>query len=407
MKWWDSYDLGSGRYFVANTRTTDIAFDGNASHRDKATSRTFATSTGNLTAEYQWGEVSANTTDGTFTDTSTDRRTLVISYATDAGGDILDKPSQETLYDNASSTARLTNHYYDNASFGSVSVGNETATVDLVSGSTYATTTRVFNTYGLVATSTNPRGYATSFLYDTYNLYPATSTNALGHATAYTHDYSSGKAVRTTDPNGFVTETLRDGLDRVITEKQSDLDTPSTLVTRNSYTHTDTQGAVRVQERSYRDGSNYTDTYTYFDGFARPIQSRTSAEDSNYVVNDTVYGRDDLVSWQSLPYFSTGTARTSPTGTANLKATYQYDSLDRVTALHTAIGTTTTTYDNWARTVTDVSGNPKKLVNDAFGNLSDVVEYLDLSPATTTYTYNANSLLTKITDAAGNERNFT
>lgn len=407
VQYWNAYDLGSGRYFVANTRSTDISFDGNASHRDKATTRTFATSTGNMTAEYQWGEVTANATDGTFTDTGSDKRTLVVSYATDAGGDILDKPSQEVLYDNASSTVRLTNRYYDNSAFGVVTIGNETATAELISGSTYATTTRVFNTYGLVATSTNPRGYSASYLYDTYNLYPATSTNALSHATAYTYDYSSGKVTRTTDPNGFVTETLRDGLDRPLTEKQSDLDTPATLVTRNSYTYTDTQGAVKVQKRAYLDSTTYNDAYTYSDGFNRPIQSRTMAEGSNYAVTDTVYGRDDLVAWQSLPYFSTGTARTSPTATANLKATYQYDSLGRVTALHTAVGTTSTAYDNWGRTVTDVNGNSKKFVSDAFGNLTHVVEYLDAAPATTTYAFNANNLLTAITDAAGNVRNFT
>src|SRR6476619_4421642 len=44
-------------------------------------------------------------------------------------------------------------------------------------GTTFARSTKTYNAYGLVATSTDRRGYATGYQYDAFNLYVATTTN--------------------------------------------------------------------------------------------------------------------------------------------------------------------------------------------------------------------------------------
>jgi YD repeat-containing protein len=110
---------------------------------------------------------------------------------------------------------------------------------------------------------------------------------------------------------------------------------------------------------------------------------------------------------ESLPYFSTGSSRTSATTTSALFAVYGYDPLGRITTVANAVGTTTSVYDDWETAVTDPNGNIKKLQNDAFGRLAAVVENDRGTYATTTYAWNANDTMATTTDAEGNVRHFT
>ncbi|HKF08817.1 MAG TPA: hypothetical protein VKB89_08855, partial [Xanthobacteraceae bacterium] len=64
----------------------------------------------------------------------------------------------------------------------------------------------------MVATSTDRNSNATSFVYDSYNLYPATTTNALLHRVNSYYNYANGKVKQSTDENGKLTRNLFDGL---------------------------------------------------------------------------------------------------------------------------------------------------------------------------------------------------
>src|SRR5262249_18699880 len=158
-------------------------------------------------------------------------------------------------------------------------------------------------------------------------------------STSYTYDYASGKVTQVTDPNTRVFQKIYDGLNRLIEEKQPDLTTPSTLVTKTTYVYTDTSNAVKVQQTDYLDGSTSVDTYTYYYGLARPIQVRREMEDANtFAATDTIYNNVGQIYKQSLPYSSTGSAKTTATTTSSLLVAYSYDPMLRVTSTTNAVG---------------------------------------------------------------------
>ena len=404
---WDSYDLGNARKFVKLAQSVNSTYDGDSTHRDTAESYTSENTYGNQSQKVQWGEVTGSD-DGTFTDTGTDKFTTDYTYAVNTGSYIVGLPSQSTTTDQSAVKVKESKFYYDLQAQGTVTKGNLTKQEDWKTGSTYINSQKTYDsTYGLVTVDTDPRGKTTQYGYDTNNLYPATATNALTQATGYTYDYSSGKVKQTTDPNTRVFQNVYDGLDRLVEQKQPDIATPATLVTKTTYTYTDTSGAVSIKSSDYLDGTTIADSYTFFDGLARKIQERKEAEGTNFAVRDFVYNTRGLLDKESLPYFSTGSSKTSPTTDTNLLTTYSYDPVQRITTTVNAVGTTTNSYSDWKLTVTDPNSKTKDLYKDAYGNLIQVDEHNSPSTYTTTYLYNYLGNLTKITDALTNIRNFT
>lgn len=222
------------------------------------------------------------------------------------------------------------------------------------------------------------------------------------------YDYSSGKVTRLTDPNTRVFTTTYDGLDRPLQEQQPDLTTPATLVTKATYAYTDNAVPTSVHKTDYLDGSNTVDSYQYFDGLDRPIQTRKEAETAGqFAVSDTVYDTRGLVAKTSLPYFGNGAAYTAPTTIAALLTTTTYDPLQRPLTQANAVGVTSYAYSDWKTTVTDPNTHPKDLYSDAYQNLVKVDEHNSGNTYTTQYVYDAKGNLTNITDALANVRAFT
>ncbi|MFA6096302.1 MAG: LamG-like jellyroll fold domain-containing protein [Candidatus Paceibacterota bacterium] len=404
---WESYDLGGGRNFVKLTQKIDSSFDGNASHRDKAETFSYDDINGNLTTKTQWGEVTGSD-DGTFTDVGTDKLMTTISYASNASLNIFGLPSQNITTDQSANKVSESKYYYDTLALGSVNKGNQTKEEKWKSGTNYINTQKSYNSYGLVTSETDARDNATSYIYDSYNLYPESVTNPLNQITQYTHDYSLGKPKQVTDQNGYVFQTVYDGLDRVLEEKQPDLAVPATLVTKSSYIYTDTPNTISIKKTDYLDATNGIDSYSYFDGLGRVIQTRKEAESANmYSVSDLVYNNRGLLQKESLLYFSTGLARTSATTDNALYSTYVYDPLERMTSTTNAVGTITSAYDDWKVTTTDAKGTLKTLYKDAYGNLIRVDEHNGANVYATNYSYDKLGNLLNITDALGNVRNFT
>jgi RHS repeat-associated protein len=404
---WDKYALNATSTFVKLATSTTLTYDGDGDHRDTAIDYAYDNTYGNLTKKTEYGEVTASI-DGTFTDSGTDKRTTDLTYIASTSPYIVGLPKQESLKNNAGTTIADTKYYYDTLAHGSVNKGNLTKTEQWVIGSTWIDTEKSYNSYGLVTQEKDPRDKTTTYTYDSYNLYPATTTNPLGQTTYREYDYSSGKVTKLKDPNGLTYETVYDGLDRVTTEKQPDLTTPSTLVTKTAYEYTNTKAETKVKQSDYLDASTIVDTYQYFDGLGRPIQSRREAETANtFVTTDRVYNERGELKRESLPYFSTGSASTTATTNGNLLSTYTYDTLGRPKTIANAVGTTTYAYDQWETVVTDANGKPKDLHHDGFNRLSTVEEHNGASTYTTTYEYDSQNSLTKVTDTLSNIRNFT
>lgn len=400
---WNSNSLGDGSFFVKKENTVTLNFDGDSDHKDTATSYSYDDTHGSMLSQTEWGEVIASTT-GTFSDTSTDKRITTYSYATNTAGIVV--PSNITVTDNGSSKVREQKFYYDSQALGEVSSGNLTKQENWIEDSTYADREWTYNEYGLVINETDPRDNTTTHTYDIRNLHIATSTDAEGLIMAYTHDYSSGKVEKTINPNGQVFESIYDPLDRPKYEYIPDPVSGSSVL-KTSITYTDTQGAVSVEKENLLNSATSSTEYAYIDGFGKIIQERKQAEDSSqYVVRDFIYRDGELLEKESLPYFSSGTTRTNPTANNNLYTEYGYDALSRVVVATTSVGTTMTTYDQWLEIVTDSNDNEKDYLYDAFGRLTQVTEHNGTSTYNTTYEWDDNNNLVKITDALGNVRNI-
>ncbi|MBI3337179.1 MAG: VCBS repeat-containing protein, partial [Candidatus Staskawiczbacteria bacterium] len=402
---WDSYDLASGSKFVKLVQSVNYTFDGNATHRDTAESYIYDNSNGNLTQKIQWGEV-AGQDNGTFSDIGQDKFTTNYTYANEAFS-IKYQVSGAATFDQNGNKVKERLYHYDSLPLGILSKGNLTKQEDWKSGATYINNQKTYNSYGLMQSSTDPRGKITQYSYDAYNLYPAAVTNALNHVSQYKYDYSSGQITQKIDPNTRVFQYVYDGLGRLTEEKQPDLITPSTLVAKTTYVYTDTPNAVSVKKSDYLDGSNIVDSYVYFDFLGRKIQERAEAEDSNFTVKDYVYNSLGLLEKESLPYFSTGQIRTSPTGDYNLYTNYIYDPIGRIYKSTNSVGAVTNYYQDWKLIIYDVNNKIKYLYKDAYGNLIQVDEHNSGNIYSTFYNYNYLGNITKITDALGNIRSFT
>lgn len=404
---WDDTSLGGNAAFVYPSSTVELDYDGLSTHKDSATSFNWNTANGNQTQKIQWGQVTASSS-GAFTDTGSDELITNYTYASSSTSNVIGKVSDETLLNQSSTKIQETQYFYDGLALGSIGAGNLTKQEDWKTGSTYVNTVQnTYNSFGLVTTSLDPRNNTSTYAYDMYNLYPATTTNALSQSTGYQYDYSTGKPTQTVDPNKLTFQTTYDGLGRPLTVLQPDQVTTSTLDTKTAYTYTDTANAVSVHETDYLTATTTVDTYSYYDGLNRLIQTRKSATDAGqYKVADKIYNNVGLLQKESLPYFASSSVKSAATSTAALYANYAYDALQRIATIGNAVGTTTNVYANWKITTTDPNGNTKDTYDDAYGNLIQVGEHNGTSTYTTTYAYDGLKDLLNLTDANGNVRSF-
>ena len=177
---------------------------------------------------------------------------------------------------------------------------------------------------------------------------------------------------------------------------------------KKTFTYTDTLGSRSILETNYLDDTSTTSLYTYLDGMDRTMQTRKEAESSNsFSVRDFGYNKRGLLAQESFPYFGTVSAKSASTSTHALYTNYTYDPLGRIGTTTNAVATTTSAYDQWETTITDANGNRKKLINDAYGRLANVVEYDGATYATTTYEWYPDDTLATTTDGDGNVRHFT
>lgn len=125
--------------FVGNTTFVNLArqvtqdYDSaGVTHRDTATDYAYSTSTGNVTTITRYGEVTGNS-DGTFSDTGSDKSTETFLYAVSTTTQATGLPYDDTVVDQSSNKVRETRHTYDGLSLGSLTKGNETKTENWIS----------------------------------------------------------------------------------------------------------------------------------------------------------------------------------------------------------------------------------------------------------------------------------
>ena len=410
---WTSFPItsvASNVAFVYPNQNITETFDGYVTERATAETWAYNTSTGNLTTDTNYGEVTA-TTPIAYTDIGTDKAVTTNAYATNGTGMYL--VDDQTTVDQSSNKVNETQHYYDSAALGTLTLGNETKTSQWKTGATYISTLKSYNTNGTVATTTDGRGkVTTNTTYDTYNLYPITVTDPLTHVTHYTYDYMFGYVVQTTDQNSQVYIKNYDGMGRIASDQIPDPTTPGSTVPRQTYGYTDAStGYSTVGATQYATSGLSIDIEKYYDGYGRLLEPKRQMDPNgnwfNYQTVDYVYDINNRLYKKSLPYIDYGAWNDGGAGGPTLNTTYTYDVMGRVLTATNNLGTTTNVYKNWETTTTDPNGNIKNYYYDAYGNLVKVDEINSGTTYTTNYTYDLNKSLTKITDALGNVRNFT
>ncbi|UMX48274.1 MAG: FG-GAP-like repeat-containing protein [Candidatus Nealsonbacteria bacterium DGGOD1a] len=398
---WDSSQRNINSNFVYPAQTIEQSYDGQATHRDKAQSFLYDNQSGNLIQKTNHGEVIANQ-DGSFAGIDSAQYTASYSYGLLRGYSTTSYVTSIQIRDQNSNKISESKFYYDWSSYNYIIAGNLTKEENWISGSTYATSYKYYNNYGLVGQSVDPNGNSTNFNYDSYNLYPAEAINAFGQITRYAYDYPSGQVTQTTDANNLLSNTTYDGFGRVLRY----LEYPSIQSAKSTFVYTDVIGNFSVQETAYLNSQTAVTGYSYYDGLGRLIQTKKSARKGNFETKDFAYDNRGNLQKESLPYFTANSAKTSPTTNSLLYTTYSYDALGRKTSVANALGTTTYSYKNWQTTITDANSNSKDYSYDAYGNLAKVVEHDDSKDYATAYSYDGLGNLTNITDASGNVRNF-
>ena len=426
----DQTSLGFGRYFPFVTLSADYGYPG-----PKVTAIDYAydLSNGNLTNKTEYGQVNNfNSSSFTFSDASgSDTRRHNTHYTT-IGTYIVDHPDKSTLTDTNNNIIQETDYSYNSA-------GSLTAKLTRIAAGYFATTGYGYNTYGLVAMSTNPVGVVTKILYDsTYNTYPATTevranpgsdsaTNDF--ITTTTYDPRSGALASSKDPAGVTTTNSYDSFCRAV--ETDIIPAGGTLVWQKKFSYSTplkpivSGTAVNYVDLVANDGlSGGVETRTYIDGLGRPIQTIRQGEASNFRMEITAYdprGAAFLTTWPtfvgSISYSkpaSTFTASWTGFDAAGrlatnqlVTATFASGAFSSASALSSdtssLLGPKTWSYANgtdpWWIIYTDEDGKTRRYGLDAFGRTNQIQELDGTSTYTTTLKYDLADNLTNIVNA--------
>ncbi|MFZ1509887.1 MAG: hypothetical protein WAV74_24215, partial [Anaerolineae bacterium] len=156
--------------------------------------------------------------------------------------------------------------------------------------------------------------------------------------------------------------------------------------------------------------SSYLESWGYFDGFGRSLQSQAPLANGNRSVTSTGYNALGQTAYSSAAYeIAAGSGYVAPTWTNLANYVYTtYDELGRTVRNETRSGATQllatrATYDVWLASSYDANDHRQDAVSDAFGQTTQVLEYnTGGATYTTNYAYDLAGRLTGVTDAAGN-----
>ena len=269
-----------------------------------------------------------------------------------------------------------------------------------------------YDDYGNVTHAYDANGNlptVTTYDYST-RTFPETITNPVGHVVRYLYDYRYGKVKEAVDANSQSTYFNYDTFGRI-----KEIDYPPYPDGGKAITdyHDDVFPRYRVARIKEAPFGNTIDSYKYFDGLGREIQTITLAEGNQAIVTKTFYdamGRKDLVEG---PFFESSRdyVASSPTELdypLNPSGAYPwkqmtFDHLSRPEAVESANGeygsvVTTYGYNGLSTTVTDPDGSQKTEIRDHLERIVEVIEHTDEENITTTYAYNAAGNLLQVKD---------
>ena len=263
-------------------------------------------------------------------------------------------------------------------------------------------TSYAYNTAYLGNTSsvTDPRGYITTFTYDTTNTFLTTTTNPLDQITTKTYDPGTGNVLSITAPylqgTGYSISYQYDALGRPIQETR-----PDGGYTTYQYANLDNPATQFVEKREHiTGGASVLDHYTdsFFDGMGRTYTIWATGPAGETIASNTFYDSVGRVSQKSNPYLY---GIDTPVYT-----TPAYDGLSRViSTTYPDGGVTTASYRGLTKVVCDQLNHCTTSVYDVYQRLRQTT---DPYGTITAYTYDTLGNLTQTVAASGaTEQNTT
>ncbi|NJP91609.1 hypothetical protein HCN51_19455 [Nonomuraea sp. FMUSA5-5] len=371
---------------------------------------------------------------------ATDNSCTKITYArnTDSGQWLIDFPSvvEKRSGDDCSAgtLAGKTVTLYDQGTDPATnkpSDGNPTEVRSYANATTISTTKATFDDYGRTLTATDPLGKTSATAYTPAVGWPKdgiTVTNPLGHTVTTRLSHTLGETISETDANGKTTEMDYDGLRRATAlwkpGQPRSGGTPSATVAYNinwdGWLGQPT-APIKTTTKQLLTGSGttakWTTSHNYEDGLGRTRESQTASPIGGRIVIATTYNARGLTETVSEPVYNTdepGSGLHNPALNSLPQWTKTvYDGLEREVASiayhqSSELRRTSTTYPGAERTeVTPPVGGKTATVTDAFGRVVKVEEWSDsTNHADTTYGFDLNDNLTRMTDANGNVRTY-
>lgn len=344
---------------------------------------------GNLTRSEDRGDSS----------TSTDDRVTVLSYAYNTSAWIVDRVAETQWRNGSGTTLAKTRVRYDLQPWNAPPVRGLSTTNErwLEEEFRWIESQTRYSASGNVISVKDATQVEVTTTYDTtHDLYPKKVMNpvAPGEAVELTWDPVCGAISSRNDPDAKLTTFQTDALCRL---------------SRIDYPATGTPAVAGFERRFYRDfgdpnwqrvvietpaaaaGANPQFSATHFDGLERTYMTVASGPNATVAIL-TMQGYDarGSLAWQTAPFYSTDPSQVT---------TFDYDALDRNTAVRPPDGHATTfLHDARRRTTTDANGRATTEDYDAFGQLALVERSIGGQPVLTRYTYDALGRMTRLAD---------
>src|SRR5260370_23841119 len=259
--------------------------------------------------------------------------------------------------------------YHDDTNYGVgyTTRGNVTSISRWVSGSTWVTSHRCYDTLGNVTQEVDEAGHPTSYDYsenwtDTSCIpagtithgYPTTVTDAVGNRSKTKYYTCTGLAQVKQDENDITAARVGTTYTYDFAERPLSVNYPDGGQT--SYSYSDTSVPPFSTATRLITTSSSMSTKTVVDGYGRVTQTQLTTDPEGVDYTDTAYDALGRTASVSNPYRSTSGGIT----------TYAYDALGRTTLVGEPDSSTATMgYSGNTSTVTDEAGKKKKRQADA------------------------------------------
>lgn len=308
---------------------------------------------------------------------------------------ILDHVCERQVYDSSQTLVSDERDTYN-------STGNLTAKAQLVSGSTYLTSSTTYNSNGTPINSTDPNGNVTTYTFGACNGLLPTKTTAGGLSTQETWDCNGAVVKSATGANAadVTTYTYSDPFYRLTQTTHADGGTVTQCYSDVGGISCTFSSTINSTTTSVTATPNPTQvSVETSDGLGRAISSK----DASGATIDTTYDAVGNVSSVSNPYFT----KASPFYVTS----YSYDALGRLLNQcqpdNAPLGATncvpnnsyqSSSYSTNQTTFTDEKQNAWTRIEDALGRLTQVTEPLATK---TTYTYDGLGNLKRVHQPGG------